>query len=98
MSRAFFAGNISSATDDNLLRENKIQSIITIEIRPIPTNGNVNALFIKGTNHLIVKLSNDLKIKSTAMDDSCQDLISFFDEVYNFIEEGKQKGGVLVHW
>ena len=41
-------GGLSSALDDKLLHDQGIVAIVTVDIKPLPPNGNLDYLFIQG--------------------------------------------------
>nr|CAG4650356.1 EOG090X0AGI [Sida crystallina] len=63
-------GGLDAALNSELLAENGIFHIVTVDIKPIPQ--------VEGFNHLFIR----------AQDIASEDLLSFFEESFEFIEKG----------
>lgn len=75
-------GNLSAALDV-MLQRNHINYILTADSCPLPNN---------------ITFMPDLKIKFVQITDlPYEDLLSHFDETYEFIQTGQNNGSVLVH-
>lgn len=95
---------MSAALDGKLLHDQEIVAIVTVDIKPLPPNGNLDYLFIPG-KYLMCLI--DFLLCTTiyffwswvSAHDVCeQDLLGCFRSVFEFIEKGIKHGGVLVHW
>lgn len=76
-----FLGSAEATKDIARLKEKGITNILTVEYSPLPPN-----------------ISQDFEYKFIKAEDMCdQDLLCYFEECYCFIEEGREKGGILVH-
>lgn len=78
-----YLGNLTAAYDLTTLSEYKICSILTIDTCPLPQ-------YILKQKHLTTMY---IQLADTPK----EDILSHFNDSYNFIENGVQKGGVLVH-
>lgn len=77
-----FLGSLDDVYASKKLKEKGVTHILTIETRPIPRE------FAQGFTTKFVH----------AFDMDNQDLLSHFDECFEFIKQGRESGGVLVHW
>ncbi|KAK9890501.1 hypothetical protein WA026_010580 [Henosepilachna vigintioctopunctata] len=78
-----YLGGLAAAKDVGTLSKLKITHILTIDCCPLPRQ----ILELKELNIKFVQLSDQPK----------EDILSSFDDTYLFIEDGIQKGNVLVH-
>lgn len=95
-------GGLSAALDGDLLKEHGITHVVTVDIKPLPPNGYLQHLFVPGIRksfnfwiHWILFL---FCCPDLAHDVASQDLLASFESVFEFVETGKDCGGVLVHW
>ncbi|KAL0275981.1 UNVERIFIED_CONTAM: hypothetical protein PYX00_003670 [Menopon gallinae] len=76
-------GNLTAATNVDVIESKKINHILTIDSCPLPRKitelNNLKTMFIQVT------------------DTPREDLLSHFEETYHFIQEGVKNGTVLVH-
>ncbi|CAH1781057.1 unnamed protein product [Owenia fusiformis] len=79
--QGLYIGDQRDAYDDDFLKTNKITHILTIEMTPITKDHACNYAY--------------KFVYARDMDD--QDLLGYFQECFDFIEEGLGIGGVLVH-
>lgn len=76
-----FLGSAEATRDITRLKEKGITHILTVEYSPLPPN-----------------ICQDFEYKFVKAEDMCdQDLLCYFEECYRFIEQGRGKGGILVH-
>ncbi|KAL1138813.1 hypothetical protein AAG570_008875 [Ranatra chinensis] len=76
-------GNLTAATDVELLEQLKLNYILTVDSCPLPRN--VSSL--PGMNTMFLQVTDMPK----------EDLLSYFQETYEFIKKGQESGEVLVH-
>ncbi|XP_045137541.1 dual specificity protein phosphatase MPK-4-like isoform X2 [Portunus trituberculatus] len=78
-----FLGNITAAIDTKVLRSLRVSHILTVESRPLPTS----ITSLPGMSFMFIKVD----------DMHHEDLLSYFEDAFNFIKDGQEKGNVLVH-
>ncbi|XP_046670154.1 dual specificity protein phosphatase MPK-4-like [Homalodisca vitripennis] len=79
-----FLGNVTAATDKNVLESNKINRIITVDSCPLP----LKITDLPGIKTLFIQVT----------DLPQEDLLAHFEETYNFIKNSQdQKNVLLVH-
>ena len=77
-----YLGGVEAAIDTSTLKSCGITHILTIDDRPLSQ---------ETTKGFISKYVHGLDLPDT-------DLLSHMDECNEFMEEGENTGGVLVHW
>ncbi|XP_013410303.1 dual specificity protein phosphatase 12 [Lingula anatina] len=76
-----YIGSRDDASDTETLQQKEVTHILTIDVKPLPTTQQMT--FQCKFIH--------------ALDDPETDLLSYFEECIQFIEDGVKMGGVLVH-
>ena len=77
-----YLGSIEAALHTDILKDAGVTHILTIDDRPLSH---------ETTNKFTSKYIHGLDLHDT-------DLLTYFDECIDFINEGRKAGGVLVHW
>lgn len=78
-----YLGNLTAALDTETLKKYRISHILTVDSKPLGTK----ITYIAGMNFLYIEVD----------DMENEDLLCHFEEANKFIEDGQQKGNVLVH-
>lgn len=76
-------GNLTAATDLEVLEKHKINHILTVDSCPLPKN---------------IVMGPGIKTKFIQVTDNPrEDLLSYFEDTFTFIKAGQEDGAVLVH-
>lgn len=79
-----YLGDICAAHNENLLKSNSITHVLTIDLHPLP---------------IISRLSNVIYKFVEANDVPDVDILQYFDDCFNYIQEAIENNGVVfVDW
>ncbi|KAK8745880.1 hypothetical protein OTU49_000069 [Cherax quadricarinatus] len=79
-----YLGNLSAAVETRVLMRYSISHILTVDSKPLPCS----ITSLPGMAFLYIQVNDMIH----------EDLLSHFEEAIKFIEDGQEKGNVLVHW
>ncbi|XP_063235066.1 dual specificity protein phosphatase MPK-4, partial [Bacillus rossius redtenbacheri] len=76
-------GNLTAATNVEVLQSHRIDHIVTVDSCPLPKK----ITMLPGVNTMYIQVTDLPR----------EDLLTYFEETFEFIKEGQAKGVVLVH-